>query len=105
LEREDTSPLGSKVDLNPFHHAFKGYVIGTYNLWNIAFRDDRTHAVINPRSHPSVGSEGKENESEITPAHAYPRTIPPFVLRYEIPRGVIFVGQSILRYMLMLVVM
>ena len=69
------------------------------------FCDYRTHTVINPRSHPSVGSEGKENESDITPAHAYPRTIPPFVLQHEIPRGVMFLGQSILRYMLMLVVM
>jgi len=48
---------------------------------------------------------GKEIECDIIPAHAYPRAIPPFVPRYDIPRGLMYAGQSILRYMLMLVVM
>jgi hypothetical protein len=60
---------------------------------------------MNPARPPSVNSESKENTSAVTAVRAYPRTIPPFILQRDILRGLMFIGQSTLRYMLMLVVM
>ncbi|KAF9512739.1 hypothetical protein BS47DRAFT_1297301 [Hydnum rufescens UP504] len=57
---------------------------------------------------PSPASNEKPNAASSISSGAsrtFTRTIPPFIISHDIPRGVLFMGHALLRYMLMLAVM